>query len=231
MPASPSDPRRRPPARSRHPTRGARHVECAGAHRPPKRRARRTPRQRLVLPLRDAFAALFFFHFGLVIDPGEIGQIIGPAAAAVVMSLTLACVAAVGAARINALDRLAAANIAFSVVARQFALILATLATQAGLDERLTPFVAVYVLTLAIASPLLASRSRSLSRLFPTVAPGDGLTVHRRSLRATGGVDPRRPAATRAARCRRAASRWPGRRPSRARAPIGARTGRRSTSR
>ena len=124
--------------------------------------------ERLVLPLRDAFAALFFFHFGLIIDPSEIGQIIGPAAAAVVMSLSLACVAAVGAARINALDRLAAANIAFSVVARgEFALILATLATQAGLDQRLTPFVAVYVLTLAIASPLLASRSASLSRLFP----------------------------------------------------------------
>ena len=37
--------------------------------------------ERLVLPLRDTFAALFFFHFGLVIDPGDIGQIIGPAAA------------------------------------------------------------------------------------------------------------------------------------------------------
>jgi monovalent cation:H+ antiporter-2, CPA2 family len=78
-------------------------------------------------------------------------------------------VAALGAARINSLDRLAAANIAFSVVARgEFALILATLATQAGLDERLTPFVAVYVLTLAVASPLLASRSASLARLFPS---------------------------------------------------------------
>ena len=52
--------------------------------------------ERLVLPLRDAFAALFFFHFGLIIDPGEIGAIIVPASAAVVMSLVLALVAAVG---------------------------------------------------------------------------------------------------------------------------------------
>ena len=58
--------------------------------------------------------------------------------AAIFTSLVLAVVAAVGAARINGLDRLAAANIAFSVVARgEFALILVALATAAGLDERL----------------------------------------------------------------------------------------------
>ena len=124
--------------------------------------------EKLVLPLRDAFAALFFFHFGLLIDPGAIGTVIFPALAAVVTSLLLALVAAVGTARMNELDRLAAANIAFSVVARgEFALILVVLATEAGLDERLAPFVAVYVLALAIASPLLASRSRTLSKLIP----------------------------------------------------------------
>lgn len=124
--------------------------------------------ERLVLPLRDAFAALFFFHFGMIIDPGEIGGVIVPVVVAVVMSLALACIAAIGAARINGLGAHPAANIAFSVVARgEFALILAVLATQAGLDPRLTPFVAMYVLTLAIASPLLASRSASLARFFP----------------------------------------------------------------
>lgn len=124
--------------------------------------------EKLVLPLRDAFAALFFFHFGLLIDPGAISTVIVPALAAVVTSLLLALVAAVGTARMNELDRLAAANIAFSVVARgEFALILVVLATDAGLDERLAPFVAVYVLALAIASPLLASRSRTLSKLIP----------------------------------------------------------------
>ena len=62
----------------------------------------------------------------------------------------------------------AAANIAFSVVARgEFALILVALATAAGLDERLTPFVAIYVLVLAVVSPVLASRSTTLSRLIP----------------------------------------------------------------
>lgn len=124
--------------------------------------------ERLVLPLRDAFAALFFFHFGLVIDPGDLRSVIAPAAIAVVLSVLLALLAAIGAARINRLDRLAAANIAFSVLARgEFALILAVLATAAGLDERIAPFTAIYVLTLAVASPLLASRSEVLSRFIP----------------------------------------------------------------
>ena len=124
--------------------------------------------ERLVLPLRNAFAALFFFHFGLVIDPGDLRSVIAPAAIAVVLSVLLALLAAIGAARINRLDRLAAANIAFSVLARgEFALILAVLATAAGLDERIAPFTAIYVLTLAVASPLLASRSEVLSRFIP----------------------------------------------------------------
>ena len=34
--------------------------------------------EHLVLPLRDAFAAIFFFTFGLTIDPGEFGDVAGP---------------------------------------------------------------------------------------------------------------------------------------------------------
>ena len=125
--------------------------------------------ERLVLPLRDAFGALFFFHFGLIIDPGEIGKVALPAFAAVCTSLLLALVAAIGAARLNRLGRVQAANIAFAVVARgEFALILAVLATEAGLDQRLTPFVGVYVLALAVISPVLSMRSESLARLIPT---------------------------------------------------------------
>ncbi|HKY15031.1 MAG TPA: cation:proton antiporter [Microthrixaceae bacterium] len=124
--------------------------------------------ERLVLPLRDAFAALFFFAFGLSIDPTDIGGVVAPAAVAIVMSLFLALVAAIGAARLNALDRQAAANVASSVVARgEFALILVALAADAGLDARLTPFIAVYVLTLAVVSPILATHSTWVARLIP----------------------------------------------------------------
>ena len=124
--------------------------------------------EHLVTPLRDAFAALFFFAFGVSIDPGDIGTVVWPALAAIVVSLTLAFVAGILTARINRLDRLAATNIACSVLARgEFGLIIVALAIEAGLDPRLTPFIALYVLVLAIASPVMASQSGRLSRLLP----------------------------------------------------------------
>jgi hypothetical protein len=91
----------------------------------------------------------------------------------------LAIAAGIGAARINRLDRRAASNAAFTVVARgEFALILVALATQAGLDERLTGFIALYVLILAIASPVLAVHSETLARLIPRALLSYGPTEH-----------------------------------------------------
>jgi CPA2 family monovalent cation:H+ antiporter-2 len=46
-------------------------------------------------------------------------------------------------------------------------LILATLAVGAGLDRRIGPFVALYVILLAVTGPLLTARSRRLARLLP----------------------------------------------------------------
>jgi monovalent cation:H+ antiporter-2, CPA2 family len=124
--------------------------------------------EELVLPLRDAFAALFFFWFGLTIDPAGFADVALPVAMAVLMALALNPVAGILTARANGLGRIPAVNIATTVVSRgEFAIILATLAAGAGLDPRITPFVGLYVLILAIASPLLASRSRPLGRLLP----------------------------------------------------------------
>jgi K+:H+ antiporter subunit KhtU len=126
---------------------------------------------RLVLPLRDAFAAAFFFAFGLTIDPGDVGDVAVPVAAAVVLSLLLNLTAGVVAARMNGYGRLAAANIGFTVLGRgEFSLILATLAATAGLDARLGPFVAGYVLVLAVVGPLLTAHSRRLARFIPSRA-------------------------------------------------------------
>lgn len=134
--------------------------------------------ERLVLPLRDAFAAAFFFTFGLTIDPGDVGEVAVPVAIAVVLSLVLNLIAGVVAARLNGFGRSAAANIGLTVLGRgELSLILATLATAAGLDPRIGPFVAVYVLTLAVLGPLLTVQSRHIaarlpSRLLPR-DPGD----------------------------------------------------------
>lgn len=124
--------------------------------------------ERLVLPLRDAFAAAFFFAFGLTIDPGNAWQVAGPVAVAVALSIVLNLTAGVIAARVQGFGRREAANIGFTILGRgEFSLILATLATAAGLDARIAPFVALYVLSLAVLGPLLAVRSRSLARLLP----------------------------------------------------------------
>jgi CPA2 family monovalent cation:H+ antiporter-2 len=129
--------------------------------------------ERLVLPLRDAFAALFFFAFGLTIDPADGLAVAGPVAIAVALSITLNLTAGIIAARWSGLGRTAAANIGLTILGRgEFSLILATLATAAGLDPDISSFVAEYVLVLAVLGPLLAARSSQLvwlvpKRLFP----------------------------------------------------------------
>ena len=125
--------------------------------------------ERLVLPLRDAFAAAFFFAFGLTIDPGEIGEVAAPVAVAVALTLVLNLAAGVIAARLNGFREHAAANIGLTILGRgEFSLVLATLAATAGLDARVGPFVALYVLVLAIAGPILATQSKYVGRWMPT---------------------------------------------------------------
>lgn len=130
--------------------------------------------ERLAIPIRDAFAAIFFFAFGLQIRPADLVDLAGPVAVAVLITVVLAYVAGVVAARVNGLDRQGAANVATTVMARgEFALILVALAVAADLDARLVPFVGGYVLVLAVLSPLLAAQSRHLTALIPSrLVPG-----------------------------------------------------------
>lgn len=124
--------------------------------------------QRLVLPLRDAFAAVFFFAFGLTIDPADIAPVAVPVALAVGLTIVLNVLAGVLAARRYRFGPRGAANAGLTLLGRgEFSLIVATLAAAAGLDRRIGPFVALYVLVLAVAGPLLASRSHVLALRLP----------------------------------------------------------------
>jgi CPA2 family monovalent cation:H+ antiporter-2 len=123
---------------------------------------------RLVLPLRDAFGALFFFIFGLSIDPRAVGTVVLPVLAAVALTLVLNLAAGAFAARLHSFDRQAGVNIGLTVLTRgEFSLVLAAMATTAGLDERVAPFVAGYVLLLAVIGPLAVLRSDRLTWLLP----------------------------------------------------------------
>ncbi|MFI7384757.1 cation:proton antiporter [Streptomyces sp. NPDC049813] len=114
----------------------------------------------LVHPLRDAFGAIFFFGFGLSIDPGDLPGVVGPVLVAVAVTLVMNVAAGVGVARVYGFGVGAAANVSATLLARgEFALILGTMAAGAGLDERLAPFIAGYVLVLAVLGPLAAGRS------------------------------------------------------------------------
>ncbi|MCM2391949.1 cation:proton antiporter [Streptomyces albipurpureus] len=123
---------------------------------------------KLVHPLRDAFGAIFFFGFGLSIDPGDLPSVMWPVLAAVAVTLAMNVFAGLAAARIYNFGPGPAANISTTLLARgEFALILATMAAAAGLDERLSPFIAGYVLVLAVLAPMVAGRSHLLAHFLP----------------------------------------------------------------
>ncbi|MET9589722.1 cation:proton antiporter [Streptomyces sp. NPDC006516] len=123
---------------------------------------------KLVHPLRDAFGAIFFFAFGLSINPGDLPSVVWPVLAAVAVTVAMNVFAGMATAKIYTFGPKATANISTTLLARgEFALILATMAAGAGLDERLSPFIAGYVLLLAVLSPLAAGRSHWLARILP----------------------------------------------------------------
>jgi monovalent cation:H+ antiporter-2, CPA2 family len=123
---------------------------------------------KLVLPLRDAFGALFFFIFGLSIDPGAVSTVWLPILAAVAVTIILNLTAGLYAAKLHSFNRQQALDIALTVLTRgEFSLVLAAMAVTANLDPRVAPFVAGYVLLLAVIGPLAVLRSNHLTWLLP----------------------------------------------------------------
>lgn len=122
--------------------------------------------EHLTLPLRDVFAAFFFLNFGLALDPTTFGDVVVPVAVAVVMTLVVNTAGGQLIARLNGLTVAQGLNVSTMLHNRgEFTLILATLAAAAGLDERLTPFAGLYVLSMAIVGPVLAVNSERLGAL------------------------------------------------------------------
>nr|MBO2469218.1 cation/H(+) antiporter [Bacillota bacterium] len=119
--------------------------------------------ENLILPLREIFGAMFFFSFGLSIDPRTLGGAVLPALGAVLLTLVGNFTAGMLAGRSAGLSPKAAANIGLTIVARgEFSIILANLGKSAGLLSILQPFAALYVLILAVVGPLLAKESKTI---------------------------------------------------------------------
>ncbi|GLI09611.1 K(+)/H(+) antiporter YhaU [Paenibacillus tyrfis] len=117
--------------------------------------------EKLILPFRDFFGALFFFSFGLTIDPLTLGGAVWLSLGAVLLTLAGNYIAGMLAGRSAGLSPKASSNIGLTIVSRgEFSIIMANLGKAGGLMAVLQPFAALYVLILAILGPLLTKESK-----------------------------------------------------------------------
>jgi Kef-type K+ transport systems, membrane components len=123
--------------------------------------------ERLVVPFRDFFGAIFFFGFGLSIDPYTLGGAAWLAIGAALMSLIGVVFAGMLVGRRDGLSIVGSLNLGFTLLARgEFSIIIVNLAIAGSLMPILQPFAALYVLILASVSPLLAKESERIYGLF-----------------------------------------------------------------
>jgi monovalent cation:H+ antiporter-2, CPA2 family len=119
--------------------------------------------ERLIVPFRDFFGALFFFGFGLTIDPFALGGAVWPALGAVALTIVGNVAAGMLAGRSSKLSMQASLNTGLTIVSRgEFSIIMANLAKAGGLAPVLQPFAALYVLILAVLGPLLTKESERI---------------------------------------------------------------------
>ncbi len=110
---------------------------------------------RLLAPLRDLFAATFFFFFGLQIDPATLPPALPVALGLGVVTTLTKVLTGYWAAKRAGADKQAALRAGTALVARgEFSIVIAGLG--ASLEPSLGPLAAAYVLLLAILGPVLA---------------------------------------------------------------------------
>lgn len=110
---------------------------------------------RLLAPLRDLFAATFFFFFGLDIDPATLLPALPFAVGLGLVTAITKILTGFGAARQTGVDKRGRLRAGMALVARgEFSIVIAGLG--AGFEPQLGPLAAAYVLFLAALGPLLA---------------------------------------------------------------------------
>jgi CPA2 family monovalent cation:H+ antiporter-2 len=115
--------------------------------------------QRLFAPLRDLFAAIFFFFFGLQIDPATLPHAIPFAIGLGLVTALTKIATGYWAARRSGVDSKACMRAGTALVARgEFSIVIAGLGAQ--MEPQLNALSAAYVLFLAILGPILARASK-----------------------------------------------------------------------
>jgi monovalent cation:H+ antiporter-2, CPA2 family len=114
---------------------------------------------RLLSPLRDLFAAIFFFFFGLEIDPAMLLPALPTAAALGAATALTKIVTGYWAARQSGLEKQARWRAGVELIPRgEFSIVIAGLGVV--MEPQLGPLSAAYVLVLALAGPLLARAAK-----------------------------------------------------------------------
>ena len=123
--------------------------------------------EKLVVPFRDFFGGIFFFSFGLTVDPFALGGAVWLSLGAAVLSIVGVIVAGQLAGRVAGHSGAKSFNVGLTLLGRgEFSIIVAKLAQAGGLLPLLQPFAALYVLILATFAPLMAKESEAIYEFF-----------------------------------------------------------------
>ncbi|MGB4777460.1 cation:proton antiporter [Microbacterium sp.] len=113
--------------------------------------------ERVLTPLRDLFASVFFLYFGLSTDPGDLVPMLLPALVLAVVTMGTKIATGYRAARRAGIGEAGRWRAGFALTPRgEFSIVIAGLAVGAGLEPALGALAAAYVLITMITGPLLA---------------------------------------------------------------------------
>ncbi|WNV83867.1 cation:proton antiporter [Umezawaea sp. Da 62-37] len=132
---------------------------------------------RMLEPLRDLFAAMFFVVFGLNTNPSSIPPVLGVAVALAVVTTLTKVATGWWAAKRQGIAKMGRARAGAALVARgEFSIVIAGLTVASGaVDEKLAALATAYVLLMAVLGPVTAR----------IVEPVVGIVRKRRGVRST----------------------------------------------
>lgn len=113
--------------------------------------------EKLLRPLRDLFAAIFFVFFGFTTNPADIPAVIVPAVILAVVTMSTKVVTGYFAAKRAGIGRPGRWRTGLALTPRgEFSIIIASLAVTTGVEPLIAPLAATYMLVTVIVGPLLA---------------------------------------------------------------------------
>jgi monovalent cation:H+ antiporter-2, CPA2 family len=144
---------------------------------------------RLIGPLRDLFAAIFFLFFGLAIDPMTLGPVLVPAVLLGVVSAAAKIFTGWWTTQNMGLSTGSRLRAGVTLIARgEFSLVIAVLGISNGLTPELGTLSAAYVLFTAVLGPLMLRVAEPLLQRWTKVAPAAqscNIQSHKRWLKRT----------------------------------------------